>query len=35
MIKTLTNVLQAYVGESQARNRYDFYGKVAKKEGYE
>ncbi len=35
MKKTLTNVLQAYVGESQARNRYDFYGKVAKKEGYE
>ena len=35
MIKTLKNVLQAYVGESQARNRYDFYGKVAKKEGYE
>ncbi|MHA1522742.1 MAG: rubrerythrin family protein [Promethearchaeota archaeon] len=35
MKKTLLNVLQAYVGESQARNRYDFYGKVAKKEGYE
>ena len=35
MKKTLLNVLQAYFGESQARNRYDFYGKVAKKEGYE
>ncbi|MHA1746298.1 MAG: rubrerythrin [Promethearchaeota archaeon] len=35
MKKTLLNVLQAYVGESQARNRYDFYGKIAKKEGYE
>ena len=35
MKKTLLNLLQAYVGESQARNRYDFYGKVAKKEGYE
>lgn len=35
MKKTLINVLQAYLGESQARNRYNFYGKVAKKEGYE
>ena len=35
MKKTLINVLQAYVGESQARNRYTFYGKVSKKEGYE
>ncbi|MHA1719602.1 MAG: rubrerythrin [Promethearchaeota archaeon] len=35
MKKTLDNVLQAYVGESQARNRYYLYAKTAKKEGYE
>jgi rubrerythrin len=35
MKKTLINVLQAYLGESQTRNRYNFYGKGAKKEGYE
>jgi rubrerythrin len=35
MSKTLENLTKAFIGESQARNRYDFYSKVAKKEGYE
>ena len=35
MQKTLENLAKAFVGESQARNRYTFYAKVAKKEGYE
>jgi len=35
MSKTLENLAKAFVGESQARNRYTFYAKVAKKEGYE
>jgi len=35
MKKTLENLIQAFIGESQARNRYDFYAKIAKKEGYE
>lgn len=35
MNKTITNLTQAFIGESQARNRYDFYAKIAKKEGYE
>lgn len=35
MQKTLENLTKAYIGESQARNRYSFYAKVAKKEGYE
>ena len=34
MFKTFENLLQAYVGESQARNRYTFYAKIAKKEGF-
>ena len=34
MLKTFENLLQAYVGESQARNRYTFYAKIAKKEGF-
>ncbi len=34
-MKTLQNLAKAFIGESQARNRYDFYAKVAKKEGYE
>ena len=33
--KTEQNLLKAFAGESQARNRYDFFSKVAKKEGYE
>lgn len=34
---TLTeqNLLKAFAGESQARNRYTYFAKVAKKEGYE
>ncbi|RLI28398.1 MAG: rubrerythrin family protein, partial [Candidatus Hecatellales archaeon] len=35
MKKTLENLVKAFIGESQARNRYTFYAKVAKKEGYE
>lgn len=35
MKETLTNITKAYVGESQARNRYTFYAKIAQKEGYE
>lgn len=35
MKKTLECLIKAYVGESQARNRYSFYAKVAKKEGFE
>jgi rubrerythrin len=33
--KTEENLLKAFAGESQARNRYTFYAKIAKKEGYE
>lgn len=32
--KTEKNILTAFAGESQARNRYSYYAKVAKKEGY-
>ena len=33
--KTEKNLLAAFAGESQARNRYTYYASVAKKEGYE
>lgn len=33
--KTEQNLINAFAGESQARNRYSFYAKAAKKEGYE
>lgn len=33
--KTRENLLKAFAGESQARNRYTFAAEVAKKEGYE
>jgi rubrerythrin len=33
--KTEQNLLKAFAGESQARNRYWFFSSVAKKEGYE
>jgi rubrerythrin len=33
--KTEKNLLAAFAGESQARNKYTYYAKVAKKEGYE
>ncbi|MFC2131978.1 rubrerythrin [Bacteroidota bacterium] len=32
--KTEQNLLKSFAGESQARNRYDFFASVAKKEGY-
>lgn len=35
MEQTLKNLCKAFIGESQARNRYTYYAKVAKKEGYE
>lgn len=35
MKRTLNNLMKAFIGESQARNRYTFYATTAKKEGYE
>jgi len=35
MKETIKNLSKAFVGESQARNRYTLYAKTAKKEGYE
>ena len=32
--KTLENLMKAFAGESQARNRYSWYASVANKEGY-
>ncbi len=32
--KTAENLLKAFAGESQARNRYTYYASIAKKEGY-
>ena len=32
--KTADNLMKAFAGESQARNRYTYYASVAKKEGY-
>ena len=32
--KTLENLMTAFAGESQARNKYTFYASKAKKEGY-
>lgn len=32
--KTAENLLKSFAGESQARNRYTFYAKVADKEDY-
>jgi rubrerythrin len=32
--ETEKNLLKAFAGESQARNRYTYFAKVAKKEGY-
>lgn len=34
MKRTIENLAKAFIGESQARNRYTMYSKVAKKEGY-
>lgn len=33
--RTEQNLLKAFAGESQAKNRYTFFAKIAKKEGYE
>jgi rubrerythrin len=33
--RTEQNLLKAFAGESQARNRYEFFASAAKKEGYE
>lgn len=33
--ETEKNLLKAFAGESQARNRYEFYAKMSKKEGFE
>ncbi|MBS7288141.1 MAG: rubrerythrin family protein [Candidatus Freyarchaeota archaeon] len=35
MKETLEVLVKAFIGESQARNRYSFYAKKAKEEGYE
>ncbi len=32
--KTFQNLMNAFAGESQARNRYEMYAKIAKKEGW-
>lgn len=34
MSKTIDNLLAAFAGESQARNKYMFFAKAARKEGY-
>lgn len=33
--KTAANLMEAFAGESQARNKYTYFASVAKKEGYE
>lgn len=35
MKSTIKNLVKAFIGESQARNRYTFYAKTAKKDGFE
>ncbi len=35
MKNTIENLVKAFIGESQARNRYTFYAKIAKNEGFE
>jgi len=35
MQKTIENLSRAFIGESQARNRYTIYAKTAQKEGFE
>ena len=32
--KTEKNLMEAFVGESQARNKYTYFASKAKKEGY-
>jgi len=33
--KTEQNLLKSFAGESQARNRYDYFTSAARKEGFE
>ena len=33
--KTEKNLMEAFKGESQARNKYDYYASQARKDGYE
>ena len=33
--KTERNLMEAFAGESMARNKYTYFASVAKKEGYE
>ena len=33
--KTEQNLMTAFAGESQARNKYDYFASQAKKDGYE
>lgn len=33
--KTEKNLMEAFAGESQARNKYTYFASTAKKEGYE
>jgi len=33
--ETIKNLVKAFIGESQARNRYSFYASIARKEGFE
>ena len=33
--KTEANLMEAFAGESMARNKYDYYASKAKKDGYE
>ena len=33
-METIKNLAKAFIGESQARNRYTFYAKVVQKEGF-
>lgn len=35
LMETIKNLAKAFIGESQARNRYTFYAKTAQKEGFE
>lgn len=35
MQKTIENLTKAFIGESQARNRYTFYSKIAQNEGFD
>ncbi|UCG95444.1 MAG: rubrerythrin family protein, partial [archaeon] len=34
-METIKNLTKAFIGESQARNRYTIYAKIAQKEGFE